>query len=634
MNTQLINDLYNEIINILNVEMSNRWLYNTSNNKKKKRLSKPWWNEALSIAWRAMVQAERNFLKTKQSGADRQLLHKQYKHKLKAFDKLYRRVKTEYLSNEAKNIEEMETTNPKLFWRKLKDLGPQKRHDCFVNGIRNDKEDIITNKKEIRENVSNYFEMLYNREDYRHLNKDFYKEVLKQKTEWEYNMLSSMNIFNCDITLEEMEHALASMKPGKAPGHDSVPIEILKNEGLKTVLLKFLNLCFSSGVIPDDWTKALIKPLKKGGNKDYLLLSNYRGVSLLPNIYKLYSQILNIRLSYYLEDNGLLCDEQNGFRKGRSCMDHLYTLSTIIRNRNIENLSTYCCFVDMAKAFDSVDWNTLLHQCLKYGVSGKLYQSITEIYNRTLCSVLLDNKFGAWFETKCGVKQDNLSPILFSIYLNDLALVLKESGLGINIDENTNVPLLLYADDIVLIAKTEVNLQRMLDLLHDWCKKFVMKINQEKTQIVHFRRAKIPCTEFQFSIGKDSLTVSSKYKYLGCVLNETLDFTITADTLSDSAGRALGAVINKCLKKNNLSFKTFTKLYDCCVIPIMDYCAGVWGYTSYNKPQLIQNRVIRSFLGVHRFASVAAISGDTGWTSPIIRRHIAMLSLWKRAVCS
>ena len=94
----------------------------------------------------------------------------------------------------------METTNQKLFWQKLKDLGPQKRHDCFVNGIRNDEEDIITNKKEIRENVCNYFEMLYNREDYRHLNKDFYKEVLKQKTEWEDNMPSSMNIFNCDIT--------------------------------------------------------------------------------------------------------------------------------------------------------------------------------------------------------------------------------------------------------------------------------------------------------------------------------------------------------------------------------------------------------------------------------------------------
>ena len=60
-----------------------------------------------------------------------------------------------------------------------------------------------------------------------------------------------------------MEHALASMTPLIAPGDDSVPIEVPKIEGLKTVLLKFLNLCFSSGVIPDDWTKALIKPLKK-----------------------------------------------------------------------------------------------------------------------------------------------------------------------------------------------------------------------------------------------------------------------------------------------------------------------------------------------------------------------------------
>ena len=115
MNTQLINDLYSQTINILNTEMSNRRLYNTSNNKKKKRLSKPWWNEALSIAWRAFVQAERNFLKKKQSSADKQLLHKHYKHHLKVFDKLYRKVKRKYFSNKAKNIEQMETTNPKLF---------------------------------------------------------------------------------------------------------------------------------------------------------------------------------------------------------------------------------------------------------------------------------------------------------------------------------------------------------------------------------------------------------------------------------------------------------------------------------------------------------------------------------------
>ena len=190
--------------------------------------------------------------------------------------------------------------------------------------------------------------------------------------------------------------------------------------------------------------------------------------------------------------------------------------------------------------------------------------------------------------------------------------------------------ILLYADDIALLAPSAENLQSLLDIVFDWCQKFRMSINEEKTNIVHFRRKSEPQDSFGFSFGDTVLNTVDKYKYLGCVLNEFLDYSCTMDILAESSSRALASIINTSIKESSLPFKTFTKLYNSCVVPVMDYCAGVWGYPSFDKPQVVQNRALRSFLGVHRFTSTAAVSGDTGWIPPVVRRHVAMVALWCR----
>ena len=172
--------------------------------------------------------------------------------------------------------------------------------------------------------------------------------------------------------MDELISIIKSVKYGKSVGHDSIPSEILKLLILRDMLLKFFNKCFIAGVTPAEWSKSLIPPLQKGRNKDSTILSNYRGVSLLAHIYKIFKQLLNNRLSYYLESTNLLADKQNGFRKGRACIDHIFTLTSVIRNRKLLNKSTFCCFIAVAKTFDTVDRNCLLHQCLKFGICGNL----------------------------------------------------------------------------------------------------------------------------------------------------------------------------------------------------------------------------------------------------------------------
>ena len=157
-----------------------------------------------------------------------------------------------------------------------------------------------------------------------------------------------------------------------------------------------------------------------------------------------------------------------------------------------------------------------------------------------------------------------------------------------------------------------------------------MRINQTKTKIVHFRKLQNPKTNATFKCGEVNISVDTSYKYLGCKLTENLDYTATADLLSEAASRSLGSIINKLKSSNGMYLKTFTTLYDKCVVSISDLNSGVWGFKEYATPNNIHHRAIRSFLGVHRNTSLVVLNGDIGWTPPIVRRKLNIIRLWYR----
>ena len=153
--------------------------------------------------------------------------------------------------------------------------------------------------------------------------------------------------------------------------------------------------------------------------------------------------------------------------------DHVFTLNSIIKN----NPNVIASFIDLKKAFDFVDRDMLLYKLLLYNIDGKIYNSIKSLYVQTTASIRLNNKMSDWFLCNSGVKQDdNLSPTLFSVFIGDLVDEINKLGLGINIGES-KLSLLLYADDIILMAENECDMQKMLDKLHDWCKKKKESLN-------------------------------------------------------------------------------------------------------------------------------------------------------------
>ena len=148
---------------------------------------------------------------------------------------------------------------------------------------------------------------------------------------------------------------------------------------------------------------------------------NHRGVSLLCTISKLYSSSINNRLVRYFATLNLFSDFQNGFRQKRSCEDHAFVLSSVLRNRMLEQKSTYISFIDFEKAFDWIDRDMLMYKLISYNVDGKFYKAIRAMYNNTRAIVKVNQMFSSWFDTRFGVRQgDTLSPTLFNIFLNIL----------------------------------------------------------------------------------------------------------------------------------------------------------------------------------------------------------------------
>ena len=522
-------------------------------------------------------------------------------------------------------IAESETQNPKDFWNKLKSLGRANSKKELPSEVKLENGDIVTDQNTVLNKWKHDFSSLYNSTN---ITEPVDLNTFRLDESDEFQESEEMNT---PFTFNECKRVISLAKSRKAVGIDCLPNEVFKTDSSVLLLCALFQDCFSSHCVPSLWSKSIIKPIPKNAQNDPRIPSNYRGISLIPTMCKLYTNILNKRIVDYMEINNVIEDEQNGFRKDRSCEDHIYSLTSIIRNRKNEGRDTYTCFVDMAKAFDRVNRDILFIKLANIGVSGNMLESIKTIYADCQASVSVNGSYTDFFSIASGVKQgDVISPTLFAIFINDLVKGIKQLDMGVEISSDFKISILLFADDIVLIAPNELNLQSMLDYLSKWCTENQMEVNIKKTKIVHFRKSNIKRTEFNFHLGDQQIDVCETYKYLGIVLNEHLDYTETANALSASAGRAFSSLIVNLYNKLDLLYSSYTKVYENKLVPIMDYSSSVWGAKCYPKTDTLHNKIIRFYLGANKCTSNAVIQGDMGWTPPLVRPQLNCLRLWNR----
>ena len=183
----------------------------------------------------------------------------------------------------------------------------------------------------------------------------------------------------------------------------------------------------------------MINPIPKESGKAIDPLK-YRGISLQSCVYKILSNILNVRITHYFEKQDLLAEEQNGFRSGRSCEQHIFALTNIVRNQINCKESIYATFIDFRKAFDFTDRNLLYYKLMQTNVNGPILCLIRQMYCDIENFVRLNGVLSEPFCSKQGLKQgDNLSPSLFNFYINGLIESLNTSAAGVKIGQNKNV---------------------------------------------------------------------------------------------------------------------------------------------------------------------------------------------------
>ena len=367
------------------------------------------------------------------------------------------------------------------------------------------------------------------------------------------------------ITVDGVKQMLQELKPQKAPGPDKISTRVLKElaEPLSKPLAEFFQHSIDSGVVPTQWKKALVTPIFKKGDKH--CPANYRPVSLTAVCSKLCEHVIAKSIMNHLEENKLLCDNQHGFRKMRSCESQLIQFVDELAKSLVGGRQVDVAVMDFSKAFDVVPHQRLLRKLEFYGIGGSSLVWIEDFLTGRTQQVVIDSEFSVVAPVTSGVPQGSvLGPILFLSFINDMP-------------ECVSSKCRLFADDSIIYREVRTDrdctqLQDDLDSLERWEKTWGMCFNPSKCNIIHVSRKKEPILQKYHIKGTDLDEVDTA-TYLGIHAASDLTWHKQVNKVAAKGNRALGFT-----KRNIRTTSQATKELAYCTLvrPVMEYAASVW----------------------------------------------------------
>ena len=428
----------------------------------------------------------------------------------------------------------------------------------------------------------------------------------------------------------------------KALSFYGLPSTALLNEHLKSLahivsplLENLFNLVLDTGLVPECWTLGMIKPIfkNKGSCKDP---SNYRPITLISCVGKVFTAILNNRIQSYVEDKEIINNCQSGFRKGHSTIDNMFILHTLIEIVCKSKHSLFCAFIDLKQAFDKVWRNGLWQKISKYNINGKCFRVIQSIYRNIKSCVLVNGNKTDFFISNVGVRQgENLSPLLFNLFLNDLEDFFKHNNVsGIECNQHQldgtlmvflKIFILLYADDTAILSNSAEGLQKALLVYSEYCDLWKLKINHTKSKIVIFSRKRH--LNFEFKLDNELLEIVTDYKYLGILFSKNNSFYKTKKHLAEQGARAMYSLLAKSRNMRlpiDLQLDLFKKL----VKPILLYGCEVWGFGNIDVLERVQLKFIKQVLKLKSSTPNYIVYGEVCIYPLYIDIYARMISYW------
>ena len=420
-----------------------------------------------------------------------------------------------------------------------------------------------------------------------------------------------------ELSSEELRKAFHSLKPNKSEGIDEIHVNIIKSiyEFVEEPLYFIFNHSLKQGIFPNDLKIAKVIPLYKKDEDD--IVSNYRPVSILPCFSKILERIMYNRLYDHLIQNNLLYHKQFGFQRGHSTEHAVVDLVDKILKGFDQNNFTLGVFIDLSKAFDTVDHNILLQKLEYYGVKKSYLKWFKSYLSERKQGVSYPNGISKLKNIICGVPQGSiLGPLLFLIYVNDLYLSSKLLNF------------ILFADDTNLFL-TGKNLKTLfstmnkeLNYVTDWLKANKLSINISKTQYILFMKPSqtdnIPLKLPNLKIDRSSIKRARSTKFLGVIIDEHINWKEHINLIKSKVSKNLGVMYKT---KNFLDQNCLKKLYFSFIHTYLNYCNMAWA--SNFKTHL------KKLYTTQRKASIIIMNKDIHAESRPLMKNLSILNVYQ-----
>jgi hypothetical protein len=475
------------------------------NQRKIDTVKSPWMTMSICESVQTKNSLYKKFLKNPTERNEKN--YKRFKNKLKHVIKIAKKLHYEELFIKYKN-------DTKMTWKTINTLLNKnvKTKELPNKFIAKNSGESITKPSKIADKFNEYF-INIGPQLASKINGNLETSIQKYLTG---NFMNSM--FLNPITENEMISEVLKLKDNKSPGYDEINAKIIKTVAtdISQTTYSIFNLSFATGFIPEQLKLALVTPIFKAGDKQ--IFENYRPISVLTCFSKLLEKLMYKRLISFIEKSKILTENQYGFRRNKSTEIAIVNLVSKITKAIDEGKYTIGIFLDLSKAFDTVDHDILLKKMEHYGVRGLTLTWFKNYLMNRKQIVKFKQENSKEMKITTGVPQGSvLGPLLFLLYINDIQNCSDVVSFVLFADD-TNA---FYSNSGINIAKE--TMQREMNEILKWLNTNKLSINTTKTKLILFRaRNKKQLTEIDIKINDQSIEQVKCTKFLGVLIDETL----------------------------------------------------------------------------------------------------------------